>query len=235
MGFKNSNFYIPVLFYADDGLILSNSRKEMGQMISLVMEASAECGLNINVQKSQCMIINKKAPKPEKINDIEIVQEIKYLGIRITESRKYMKKYKETKLQLARKMSNVALSVVARSCNRILIGKTYWKSVVLPSILTGGAVVDWNKSELEQLQRIENIVWRHVLGAPSYVAVEALRGEVGSATMEERDMKIKLCYTKHVLKGNNELLKEILIEMKENSKGSQWFRTIRGYYLYGTS
>ena len=140
-----------------------------------------------------------------------------------------MKKYKETKIEMSRKMSNIAFSVVARSCNKILIGKTYWKSVVLPSVLTAGAVVDWNKTELDKLQRIENKVWRHVLGAPNYVAVEALRGEIGSATMEERDIKIKLCYAKHVLKGNNDLLREILHEMKENNKGSQWLRTVRGY------
>ena len=52
MGFTNSKFYIPVLFYADDGLILSNSRKEMEQMVTLVTETSAKCGLNINGQKS---------------------------------------------------------------------------------------------------------------------------------------------------------------------------------------
>ena len=130
---------------------------------------------------------------------------------------------------MSRKMSNIAFSVVARSCNKILIGKTYWKSVVLPSVLTGGAVVEWNKTELEKLQRIENKVWRHVLGAPNYVAVEALRGEVGSATMEERDIKVKLCYAKHVLKGNNDLLREILHEMMENGKGNPWLRIVNGY------
>ena len=39
----------------------------------------------------------------------------------------------------------------------------YWKSVVLPSVLTvlvGGSVICWMKSELEVLQRIENGVWR---------------------------------------------------------------------------
>lgn len=35
MGFENDKFYIPVLFYADDGLILSNIRKEMAQVMSV--------------------------------------------------------------------------------------------------------------------------------------------------------------------------------------------------------
>lgn len=167
------------------------------------------------------MITNRKEAKPEKIKEIKLLQEAEYLVIMITESREYMKKYKDTKNKMPKKMSNHDFSVVARSCTEILIGKTYWKIVVLPSVLTEGAVLNWNKTELEKLQRIESKVWRHVLGAPNYVAVEEFRGEVGSATMEERDIKIKLPYAKHVLKGNNDLLWEILHEMKENSKGSQ--------------
>lgn len=50
------------------------------------------------------MIIDRKEPKPEKINDTETVQEIRYLGIIITESRKDTKKYKETKIEKLRKM-----------------------------------------------------------------------------------------------------------------------------------
>lgn len=47
--------------------------------------------------------------------------------------------------------------------------------------------------------------------------------------IEERDIKIKLCYAKHVLKGNNDLLWKMMHEMKENSKRSQWLRIISGY------
>ena len=122
-----------------------------------------------------------------------------------------MKEHRDSKIKFARKMAGITFSIIARSCNKILIGKTYWKNVIIPSILSGGAVLDWTKSDLDKLQKIENMVWRQVLGAPGYVAVETLRGEIGSGTMEERDMKNKLCYVKHVMEGNNGLLKEILV------------------------
>ena len=32
--------------------------------------------------------------------------------------------------------------------------------------------------------------------------------------MEDRDMKTILCYVKHVMKENNDLLREILLEMR---------------------
>ena len=229
LGFKNEKFYIPILYYADDGLMLSNSRNEMEEMINLLKNISSDYGLRINMEKSQCMIINRKEPGPEKLGEVVVVPSIKYLGITITDRRKHMKEYKEQKIKLARKMSGVTFSVIARSCNKLLIGKTYWKSVVLPSILTAGAVVDWNTGELERLQVIENTVWRQILGAPSYVAVEALRGEIGCATVIERDMKIKLCYLRYILERKNDLLTEILIEMKEFKRAGQWLKDVRKY------
>ena len=80
-----------------------------------------------------------------------------------------------------------------------------------------------------ELLKVENTVWRQVLDAPSYVAVEALKGEIGSATIEEKDMKITLCYVKHVIKGYNGLQREISLEVRETNRGSQWLRIIRGY------
>ena len=42
---------------------------------------------------------------------------------------------------LAEKMTNLAFSVVYRSCDRMRIGKTYLKSVVQPSVLSASSVV----------------------------------------------------------------------------------------------
>ena len=229
LGFKTEKLYIPILYYADDGLLLSNSRKEMEEMITMLTTISKECGLRINMEKSKCMIINRREPGTERIGEMEVVTSIRYLGITITDGRKYLKNFKDQKIKLARKMSGITFSIIARSCNKLLIGKTYWKSVVLPSILNAGAVIDWNVGELERLQVIENSVWRQILGAPSYVAVEALRGEVGSATMLERDMKTKLCYLKHILEGKNDLLVNILHEMRESRRGMQWLKTVKQY------
>lgn len=47
------------------------------------------------------------------------------------------------------------------------------------------------------------MVWRQILGALGYVAVEALRGDIGCSTIEERDAKSKLCYVRHVTEGKN--------------------------------
>ena len=85
-------------------------------------------------------------------------------------------------------MANMTYSVMHISCNKIMIGNVYWKSVVLPAVLTGTSVLCWTRSELEVLQKIENGVWRMMLGAPGYTPVSTLQGEVGTSGMVERDI-----------------------------------------------
>lgn len=95
------------------------------------------------------MYDNEYEKKKQKIRDIEVVTSVKYLGMRITEKRAYMAEHKGRKIETARKMAGMTFSVTARSCNKLLIGKSYWKSVVLPSVLMGGAVIIWKK-EIEK-------------------------------------------------------------------------------------
>ena len=74
-------------------------------------------------------------------------------------------------------MANLTFSVISKSCDKLLIGKTYWKSVVQPRVMSAAAVVVWTKGEKKQLQRVENRVWRQILGAPIYTPVAALHVE----------------------------------------------------------
>ena len=50
--------------------------------------------------------------------------------------------------------TNMKFSVVYRSCNRVLIGKIYWNSVVQPRILNASSVIVWS-GEKRKLQSVE--------------------------------------------------------------------------------
>ena len=50
----------------------------------------------------------------------------------------------------------MTFSVISKSCDKLLIGKTYWKSVVQLRVLSAAAVVVWMKDGRKQLQRVEN-------------------------------------------------------------------------------
>ena len=230
LGFRNSSFYIPVLFYADDGLVLARSVKEAEQMVQVVVRIAGEQGLSINRSKSEVLIFNNRNESMVwEIQGIKVVDSIKYLGVVVEGKRDCFRKHKKEKLKLANKMANMAYSVVVRACSRLMIGKTYWKSVVLPSILYASAVICWNESELMKLQRLENSVWRQILAAPSYTPIVTLQGEIGCSRMRERDAKNKLLFARYLGGCKNGLAREVYREIMEIELQAEWVRIIGKY------
>ena len=213
-GFRNDTVYVPTLFFADDGLLLSQNQRELEKMLAILIKVSGEVGLSINQKKCCIMIFNEKN-KPVSIQGIEVVSEMKYLGITINDSQNCFKKHKEKKLNTARKMANLTYSVIARSCDKMTIGKAYWKSIVIPTLLYGTATLDWTESEIQELQKVENQVWRSILKAPNYTPCAVLRGEIGSSCMESRIIKTKLKYLNWVLRTRGGLVRTIMEDMIE--------------------
>lgn len=96
--------------------------------------------------------------------------------------------------------------------------------VALPSILYGSSIVSLTDSEIRQLQKIENSVFRQILGAPKFAPNCTLRGEVGASEMKTRIMKGRLSYVKNVHTRENQLLKNIMEDMEKHEK-SIWTKT----------
>ena len=153
---------------------------------------------------------------------------VKYLGITINEGRSCFNDHKKLKIKKAKELACMIMSVIARSSNKLLIGKTYWKSVVLPDVLYGAEIIPFTKSELNDIQRAENIAFRQILGAPRYAPVCTLRGEIGSSDMESRDQITKLKYLKHLLNSENDLLKEIA-QLDISKKTTKFSRITQNY------
>ena len=99
--------------------------------------------------------------------------------------------------------------MISKSCDKLLIGKTYWKSLVQPRVLSGAAVVVWTKEERKQLQRVENRVWRQILGARIYTPVAAVRREIGASSVDRRDMMMKLKFANYMANTANGLMAAI--------------------------
>ena len=215
----------------DDGLLLARSVDEAMMMVRDMELKAAEFGLKINRGKSRCLVFNARQlgqDMPDVIEGMEVVEEIKYLGVVVQNKRSCFKTEMERKLDLAQKMANVTYSVVERSCSRLIIGKCYWKSVILPRVLHGNSVIPWTAVNMQKLQRIENGVWRQVLGAPDYTPIAALQGDVGVSSTESRDIKEKLMFVKFVLDQGNELIRSVLESWQEMNSG-RWMVVLRSY------
>ena len=106
-----------------------------------------------------------------------MVETIKYLGIKLDDKRNMFKTHKTEMINKANKLANLTYSVIAKSCNKVLIGKTYWKCVALPSILYGISTIHLTETEIDRLQRIENSVYRKILGGTK-IQLEQLSGGI---------------------------------------------------------
>ena len=102
------------------------------------------------------MIFNYRGAPIELLKGMEVVERLRYLGVTVVNKWNCFLQHKKKKIMQARKMANLTYSIIAHSCSKILIGKTYWKSVVLPGILYASSVLTWIRKEMDEVQHIEN-------------------------------------------------------------------------------
>ena len=148
---------------------------------------------------------------------------MKYLGITIEDNRDIFRKHKQNKLKLAEQLANSTYSVINKSCNKMIIGKTFWKSIAIPAIIYGSGTIDWTKKEQEKLQVLQNKVCRKILSAPSWAANAAIRGETGISKMETRLAQNRLGYVRNRRREGNDIIKVVVNELTNEGK---WKKTI---------
>ena len=98
----------------------------------------------------------------------------------------------------------------------------------MPIFLYEAEVIDYNQSVLKQLQTIDNKAYKIILQAPSYTAVEGLRGDIGASCSISRGMKTKILFVKHLLDDGNELAKSIF-EIEYQGQKSAWSKLVANY------
>ena len=87
---------IVALYFADDGMILMQTLPEAKESIQILSNIAKDCGLSINKNKSNIIILNSNN-QPEYIEDIPITTSITYLGVNIHNKKKTATNYREQK------------------------------------------------------------------------------------------------------------------------------------------
>ena len=99
------------------------------------------------------IIFNEDTPTNSNNINIEIVQNVTYLGVTIINKKNWHREHINKSLDKGQSFTNNLYSTIGNSCNRILIGKTYWKAVALLSISYCQEMMVYRK-DLDKLQRI---------------------------------------------------------------------------------
>ena len=194
------------LMYVDDIIITAKSMEK----INLFQKLIKEQGLEINEEKSKLIILNNKK-EYERINNILIEKEIKYLGVKITNKGKIYKKHISEKIEKANRMINWIWAVTQEKLFKPYWSKVIWKAIVLPIIIYGCKAIPLTKGQLERIGIIQNKVLRIALNMPKRTAVVYLRGEIGIASVTARHCKNKLELLRHCFQ-NTMKLKNLINE-----------------------
>ena len=228
MGFRDEDIQIDALFYMDDAIILADEEYKIMRVLNKIDGICAKYGLFLNKDKCKILIFNSDLVV-EEINEIKVENSTKYLGIMIENSRMCFNLQKKKLYESGLKFVNMIYSILGKCCNRMLIGKTYWKGLVLPNILYGTDVIGMRSEDISKLQTLDNMAYRFILKVPKYTAIEFLRGEVGASAAISRDMKNKLMFLRHALSSDeNPLLKQIVLSDIQN-KCTKWAKNIADY------
>lgn len=141
---------------------------------------------------------------------IRVKKEINYLGISI-DKKGDMGQNVEKRILMGRRMVGYIAYVIRGESSRVELGKTIWKSVVVPAIMYGLAAIRVNGRQMEELEREQGRMYRCILGLPKRVAKEFLEAEIGSSSFTDRIGKAKIRLVKKVL-DRNERLRDSIVE-----------------------
>merc|ERR1711913_240800 len=185
-------------------------------------------GLEINLEKTKIMRV--RGPEiGDRVGELEVVKETKYLGVQVGGRGRNIFEMENKKLiDKAEEKANTLIAQIKKSSDKVILGKAIWKLMAIPAILFGRAVIPTSKQQMAKLQRLENKVWRYLLGIGGYSAVESLRGEMGASMVYSRIMETMLTYVVDTFTGKFQDVKKMMLHTITKGKG-RWFKAVSEY------
>ena len=122
--------------------------------MGLLIAKADECGMKLNKEKCNILVFNNTNTRS--IEDIKIVSEMTYLGVKINNKKSWYIEQVNESIDNGTRISNYLYSILGATCNKLMIGKAFWKSVALPRILYGQEVLTYRSGDLNRLQMVED-------------------------------------------------------------------------------
>lgn len=242
--------HIRCLLYADDLVILSNTKSSLQASLDKLNDYSAKWGLQVNINKTKIMIFNPQKAKLAEHFDIgskrlECVFEYKYLGIIFCSSGSFepaQTNLYQRSLKAYFKMSKMISSEHINTNTIIHLFDHMVKPIILYASEIWGTfdtnlrrVKNNPENKLEkgfeklQAEKIQLKMCRYILGVNHKTSITAIRGETGRFPLYLEIITNQLKYLHYLANHSSELLKEAMITNQElYSQGKQcWFTSIQ--------
>lgn len=82
-------------------MIIAGSERLASEMVDCEVTAAGKYWLAINKDRSQCLVLNNVGDNPGEVSGVELVNEIKYLGVTIVDIKNYFIEHKRKRIDLA--------------------------------------------------------------------------------------------------------------------------------------
>ncbi|XP_045136283.1 uncharacterized protein LOC123519226 [Portunus trituberculatus] len=206
--------------WADDVVVLSEHHAELQEMLNAVSEYGRDFDVRFSREKSKVLVVNGDALDRNRTwmlggEEIGRTKEYKYLGIWLDE--RGCERTKQEKIARTNQWVGRLGSVARCRANKYEVVRGLWKGVAIPSIMYGLETTVWTRKDLNRLEVLQNITGKIALGANRYVAVEAIRGDMGWSTFRERLAKAVLRYRVRL----------------QRMDGSKWAKKVYEWNVYG--
>ena len=95
------------------------------------------------------------------------------------------------------------------------MGKTLWKSLAVQYLLYASPVMNYSRENINNIQVVENGVYRYLMDMTGYATNAALKGEIGASKVITRVIESRLVFIKGLLERNNKFMYEIMEDIRK--------------------
>lgn len=164
MGIPIGNDYLYTLHFADDQVICAQDEHDAQYMLNKLTDEYAKWGLDINVNKTEYMVVGAKGQNLNvKGQNIKCVERYKYLGTLLASSNGYDEEIK-VRVGQCRKVIRTLHPIIWNKTLTKRVKRLIYKSIVEPILIYGSDVWTMTARNKMRLQAAEMEYWRRSCG-----------------------------------------------------------------------
>ena len=203
--------FIACIFYADDLCLLSPTRGAMQEMLDLCHDYCREYCLNFNVKKSKALFFGKKkdfslASLKINGNDIDYVEEWKYLGVTVVAGPEISFSSKPALASFYRSVNSI-LSATRKPCPLVLMNLLY--SNCLPNLTYAAEVVEFPSKDMHECNVALNDAIRRIYSFNRWESTRELRQQLGFPNVYEAFSKRRTKFLENSMKSSNTVISKL--------------------------
>ena len=219
------------LRYADDTILMAESKEELKSLLMKVKEESEKAGLKLNIQNTKIMASGPITSWQIDGETMKTVTNFIFLGSKITADVDCSHEIKRHLLLGRQAMTNLD-SIIKNRDITLLTQVHLVKTMVFPVVMYGCESWTIKKAEHQRVDAFELWCWRRLLRVPwtARRSNQSILKEISPEySLEALMLKLKLQYFSHLMRRTDSLEKTLMLgKIEDRRRGRQRMRWLDG-------